>query len=1021
VAVPTLSRRIAKSFAAWESRGRGWQVADYLVALEPPFRAFALLPGADSGPQPLDDAVRPTFLSLLAQKAQAALSGAPAEPMPEVFSFEEQEPFPTPPRGNIATRRLLIDANSAFSTDVVLAVVRALAEGRHPVAFELIGHGGVVTVQIACDEANAAHVLRSVEAYLPEVALLDDGDDLRAAWNPNLPSLVVDYGYAEEFFLPLASPKGLRIDPYISLISALAHVQAGETLCYQVLFTSTINPWRTAILDAVTAPDGRALFVDAPEFIPSAREKTASPLLAVVVRMGVCAESYERILALICSTNAFFTQFARPGGNRLVPLSNDHYSDVAHVVAFLARVSFRTGMILSADELVGLVHPPDRLVSTDALVRLHQRTKAVPASAKGQPFALGDNVHRGVRETVTLGVRERLAHLLLTGASGTGKSTLLVNLIRQDMEQGHGVAVLDPHGDLITDVLKFVPEHRRGDVVVFDPSDEVRPVGFNILNAMSEREKILLSSDLTGIFQRLSTSWGDTMSTVLANAVLAILESKDGGTLLHLRRFLVDDGYRKTFLQTISDPEVRFFWSKEWPLIGTRSIGPLLSRLNAFLRPKLIRQIVGQKTPKLRFGTLMDERKIFLAKLSQGLIGNENAYLLGSLLLSRLLQCALARQEIDREKRAPFFVHVDEAGHFLTPSLASFLTESRKYGCGITLAAQTVAQIRAVPQVATAVLGNCHTRIVFRVGDDDARTLADGFSFFEAQDLKSLGTGEAIARIGEATSDCNLKTHAAPLVDAAVANSRRADIIARSREQFGADSAQIEKEFGELRQTLEEPVAPVAQPAKEPWISVEVPPRQAAPTPAPMPPTAPPETKPRAWPAPASEPSPLGRGGEEHKYLQHLIKRLAEERGFRAVIEEVVDGGQVDVALRRDDIAIACEVSVTTSTDHELDNIRKCVSAGFAQVWLVVPDKKRRDKLAKVAAELGQAVRYLAGEDLVPAFESLAPAPATRERVVGGYKVKATRRATSYEDYEKRQAAIAEVIARSILKRRKKE
>ena len=195
------------------------------------------------------------------------------------------------------------------------------------------------------------------------------------------------------------------------------------------------------------------------------------------------------------------------------------------------------------------------------------------------------NTHRGNRTLVTLPEESRFSHVHVVGATGTGKSTFLLNLITQDIAAGHGAAVFDPHGDLIDDILARIPESRVDDVILFDPSDEGHPVGFGLFSASTDIERNLIASDTVAVFQRLATSWGDAMTAVLGNAVHAMLASPRSATLLDLRRFLIDERFRKSFLAEIQDEELRFFWEREYGLIGSRSIGPILTRLDAFLRP----------------------------------------------------------------------------------------------------------------------------------------------------------------------------------------------------------------------------------------------------------------------------------------------------------------------------------------------------------------------------------------------------------------------------------------------------
>jgi hypothetical protein len=205
-----------------------------------------------------------------------------------------------------------------------------------------------------------------------------------------------------------------------------------------------------------------------------------------------------------------------------------------------------------------------------------------------------------------------------------------------------GVGVIDPHGDLIDQILGHVPEKRFDDVVLFDPADTDYPIGFNILSAHSELEKNILSSDLGAVFRRLSTSWGDQMNSVLQNAILAFLESDRGGTVAELRRFLIEPAFRNDLLKSVSDSEVVYYWQKSFPhLSGNKSIGSVLTRLDTFLAQKPIRYMVSQPENRLDFAHIMDTSKIFLAKLSQGQIGAENAFLLGSLLVAKFQQTSL--------------------------------------------------------------------------------------------------------------------------------------------------------------------------------------------------------------------------------------------------------------------------------------------------------------------------------------------------------------------------------------------
>jgi hypothetical protein len=651
---------------------------------------------------------------------------------------------------------------------------------------------------------------------------------------------------------------------------------------------------------------------------------------------------------------------------------------------------------------------------------------------------LGHNLHAGQMAEVRLSPEQRVRHTHIIGASGTGKSTLLYNLIRQDIENGEGLAVLDPHGDLIEQILGVIPAHRIEDVVLLDLSDEEYSIGFNILLAHSELEKTLLSSDLASVFKRLSSSWGDQMHSVLTNAILAFLESNEGGTLPDMRRFLLETSFREKFLQTVSDPEVVYYWRKAFPQLGgNKSIGPLMTRLEMFLSQKPIRYMVSQSVNRLDFGNIMDTGKIFLAKLPQGQIGKENAYLLGSLIMSKFQQQAMSRQSMTKAERRFFWLYVDEFHHFITPSIAEILTGARKYNLGLILAHQELRQLQQDSDVAGSVLSNAGTRIVFRVGDADARTLAEGFSSFETDSLRKLGTGEAITRVERSDFDFNLRVplpEDEPTFDQAAIV--REQVITSSRAKYATPRAEVQaammKQFETFTETETKPTRPdksrKPEPPQEeseilpPVVSVSPPEPPATPAEIPKPVV-------RSTPPPAD----MGRGGAQHQSIQKRLKAEAEKLGFRATIEkEVLDGqGSVDLALEKEGYAIACEIAVTTTTDHEFGNVMKCLKAGFNAVAVISPRGERLrqiEEAIKGGLEPQESARvgYFSPDQFIAWLRELAPTltpppashPIPSERTTRGYKVRRSAAKLTEEERLAKEEIALKAIAQSMKKPR---
>jgi hypothetical protein len=1023
---PTLEERLTMQFYDWERRGRGWQVWPRPVELEPPFRPF-LFHYAVPAPV-VDDARKPTalqtFFESLLGRPNRSSSLDPPVAYPEA---ESDEPLPDDCEDdeNPVELQVILPPSVKTSKDATEQFLLGLGYCSGPLSFEVIGSPTSINVQLACRPADHSHVREQLQAHFPESVRGERQNFLHTAWNApaRAETLIVDFGLSREFMLPLRTFKGFEVDPLIGAVGALGDLREGEVGLVQILLQASHFPWAQSVMRAVTDSDGGSFFVDAPELVSFAKQKIAQPLFAAVIRIAARSEEPGRAWQIGKALAGSMRQFTNPLGNELIPLTNDGYGEDEHESDILLRRTRRGGMLLNLDELISLVHLPSASVRSAKLARDEEKSKAAPALAHGHGLILGENTHAGKTVQVTTGPEQRMRHTYVIGASGTGKSTLLLNLVIQDIERGEGVAVLDPHGDLIDEVLTHIPERRFADVVLLDPSDEEYPVGFNILSAHSELEKNLLASDLVAVFRRLSTSWGDQMTSVLGNAILAFLESERGGTLADLRRFLIEPDFRREFLETVRDPGVVYYWQREFPLLKGIPQGPILTRLDTFLRPKLIRYMVGQKENRLDVGAIMNEGKIFLAKLAQGAIGEENAHLLGALLVSKLHQLAMGRQQVAVAERRNFYLYIDEFHNFLTPSLAAILSGARKYHLGLVLAHQEFHQLwDRDTAVASSVIANPYTRVCFRLGDFDAKKLCDGFSFFDAKDLQNLDVGEAICRMERSEYDFNLKTLPLPTVEPETARFRRDRVIAQSREHYAARKDDVEA-------LLAQGILPGSRgiPAKDAPRKVEEPARAT----------------PRSVPAPrASEPPlkrgpqrdagvplpspPVGRGGAQHKYLQDLIKRWATSKGYRATIEQqILDGmGSVDVALERDGQSIAVEISVSTTVEHEVGNIQKCLAAGFGHVVLISGDRKTIAKAKEtVDASFGEEertrVRVLTPEDFFDFVESLEAYAAGREETVRGYKVKVQYKKVAEGEQKARKQAISQVILGALKKLKK--
>lgn len=935
---------LAEAYRRWEMRGRGWTVWDFAVDLEPPFGIIKIelapnLPVRDDA-RITRGSGQPRFHSPL---TLAPVGYSQKAAIPQSFYRTE----------NISEIRILPSDGLDVSPAIVSQFLLSIGSCRTPVAFELIADSEQIVAQMACDESFSHSLQSQLKAFFPEIVTVEARHHLASLLLDRLPTVTADFGLANSFLWPLMAFRSFSPDPLTGLITSMAGLQKEEVAVYQVLFQRTRAHWADeiqGIRSDSAAPDilrenGQAV-----------KEKLASPLFAVIVRLAVQSGSLDRNWNIVRNLGGNLSPFSNPSRNELIALNNDALPASNHVLSFKSRTSYRSGMLLNAEELAGLAHIPSASVSAERLLRSNARTKAAPSLADNGTLIHGVNEHNGKRRIVRLSAVQRLKHTDLVGATGCGKSTALISCMIQDAKQNIGFACFDPHGDLIDMVLARIPDERIYDVILFDPADADFPIGFNILSSRSELEQVLLASDLVSILRRFSTSWGDVMNSVLANAILAFLESTRGGSLLDLKRFLIERTFREKFLETVRDEEIRCYWLREFPQIKGKPYAPLLTRLDTFCRSRIIRNIVGQRENKLDFRWIMDEGKILLVRLSHGAIGIENSYMLGSLIVSKIYHAALSRQDIPESSRRPYFLYLDEAHNFVTESMSQILTGGRKFGLGLVTAHQQLRQFP--PDILDSILANAHTRICFRV-DEDAERLAKGFSFFTADDLKNLGVGKAVCRLEQSQYDFNLETFPLDTVPAEIAERRRTAILEHSRINYAKPKKEVENE------NCREESLPLIAVETKAVVAVVVRPDALD------------DRIANSEPSADSGAPTTGRGGRHHQELQAVIKRMAETNGLPAEIEKpILDGrGQVDISIESEKTKIAVEVCVTTTT-YETHNAQKCLAAGYDHVVIVVSNQKKipliETKLQEeIPADLGHKVRACGLMDLLAFLQQL--------------------------------------------------
>jgi hypothetical protein len=385
-------------------------------------------------------------------------------------------------------------------------------------------------------------------------------------------------------------------------------------------------------------------------------------------------------------------------------------------------------------------------------------------------------------------------HTYVIGKTGSGKTTLLRNLILQLIQQGHGVGLIDPHGDLAEDLLDHIPPARAEQTVFFHPGDLDYPIGLNLLGQTTPEDRHLVASGIVSAFKSLwHESWGPRLEYILHNAIAALAHCPNT-TLLGLNRLLTDEAYRRWVVHQIDDPFLRDFWENEYeswePRFMREAIAPIQNKVGQLLLSPVIRNIIGQVRNKVSIPYVMDEGRIFIANLAKGEIGHDKSNLLGSLLITQFQLAAMARNRLPEHQRRDFYLFVDEFQNFATESFTSILAEARKYRLNLTLSHQYIAQLS--PTVREAVFGNVGTLVAFRVGFADAEHLHGEFGEeFHARQFVDLPRYETLIRNQSADGAMHFqRTRLSPPIETHV--GRRIRLLKRCRERFSTPRGEVE-------------------------------------------------------------------------------------------------------------------------------------------------------------------------------------------------------------------------------------
>lgn len=506
------------------------------------------------------------------------------------------------------------------------------------------------------------------------------------------------------------------------------------------------------------------------EMVKAAQLKLAKPLFRANVRVVTSASTPDRAEDIFLSIGGAFSKFSSPIRNSFKIIKPRKPRKLVFDYIF-RNFNAKEEMILNAEELASIFHIPTLSSEVPNVSWLKTKEAPPPEILPEEGLIIGESHFRGAVKTVRLTDDDRRRHVYTIGQTGTGKSYFIRSLVEQDLKNGKGFCVIDPHGDLIDGILSAVPKERIDDVIVFDPGDLKRPLGLNMLeyNLNRPEEKTFIVNEMQSIFNQLFTkeTMGPMFEKYMRNSLLLLLEDakNEPATLMEVPRIFTDAEFRNRKLARITNPTVIDFWTKEVPKVtgeaGLGNMAPYItSKFDGFITNDYIRPIIGQAKSAFNFRQVMDEGKILLVNLSKGKVGDLNSALIGMIVVSRLLLAAFSRVELPENERRDFYLYIDEFQNYTTDSIATILSEARKYKLCLTVAHQFIAQLK--DNIREAVFGNVGNLISFRVGPPDAEILVKHFSpVFGEKDLISIENGNAFAKVlvkGEPTRPFNIKT-----------------------------------------------------------------------------------------------------------------------------------------------------------------------------------------------------------------------------------------------------------------------
>ena len=715
--------------------------------------------------------------------------------------------------------------------------LKALFTGQYRVSFEIISKESGIAFYAAVPDEISTIVEKQINAAYPgaEIDMVEPPE----IWDRGKVTKVAELRLKGPAYYPIKEYEDLKNDSMGSITSAMSKMKENQVLALQYIIQPADDSWRLAGRSFISrvktrnANPEKKVNIDE-SFLEGVEKKISLPGFFTKIRIVSIAEDKIQAESQIQNLISAFEQFTDLTYNRfakkLILSPKKFTEDFIYRRMGMKRIAlpllgtqiFSNVSVLNIAEMATIFHFPNKNIETPNIVWLGARKSAAPVNLpeENEGTFLGWSVFRGVKKKVFIRDEDRTRHFYIIGQTGSGKSELMKWIALQDIKRGEGVAVIDPHGTDIDDLLEKIPPERKDDVILFDAANRERPMGLNMLEARDETERNIVINSFIALLYKLYDPnhqgiMGPLLERAIRNVMLTAMVDPEA-TMIDVLRLFIDEKYSKKFLDRVTDPLVRRYWTDEVANTSQsrkgETMGYFASKFDRITTDSTMRNIIGQKKSSFNFDDIMAEKKILLVDLAKGKLGEENSNFLGLLLVPRILTAALRRHQL-KEDFPNFFLHVDEFQNFATPDFATILSEARKYKLNLTVTHQFISQLPE--DIKKAIFGNVGTICAFRVGIDDAEYLETQFEpTFTKQDLINLPVGNAYMRLlvkGQPTPPFSLFVDWDDLTSIKKDPQLAREIREMSGQKYGTPVKEVE-EF--INKRFEDDISSEPEPAK---------------------------------------------------------------------------------------------------------------------------------------------------------------------------------------------------------------